>query len=46
MFKTGDTINFTKLFLVPAGVALAAAVFLFLTFRPPLKPDTATGAHG
>jgi nucleoside transporter len=31
------TVDYSKLMLVPAGVALAAAVFLFLFFRPPQK---------
>ncbi len=30
-----EGIDFRSLFLVPSGVALAAAVFLFLFFRPP-----------
>ena len=34
--------DFRKLFLVPAGVALAAAIFLFLFFRPPLRADVTT----
>jgi len=34
--------DFRKLFLVPAGVALAAAIFLFLSFRPPLRADVTT----
>jgi nucleoside transporter len=34
--------DFSKLFLVPSGVALAAAVVLFLFFRPPEKAGTAS----
>jgi nucleoside transporter len=34
-----QTVDFTSLFLVPAGIALAAALFLFLFFRPPKKAD-------
>jgi nucleoside transporter len=37
VFKADGVIQFNKLFLVPSGVALAAAVFLFITFRPPAK---------
>jgi MFS family permease len=33
-------VDFRNLFLVPAGVALAAALFLFLFFRPPAKAAT------
>jgi MFS family permease len=32
-----DRVDFTQLFLIPAGVALAAALFLFVFFRPPEK---------
>jgi MFS family permease len=35
LFKTGDTINFRELFLVPCGVALAATITLGLCFHPP-----------
>ena len=35
MFTTDGVTDFQKLFLVPAGVALAAALFLALFFRPP-----------
>jgi nucleoside transporter len=34
-------VDFQKLFLVPAGVALAAALFLLLFFWPPAKDATA-----
>lgn len=42
-------IDFHQLFLWPTGVALAAAVFLFVAFWPPRKVDIAadeTGARG
>ena len=39
-FKTPQgTVDFGSLFLVPAGIALAAASLLFLFFRPPKKAD-------
>jgi len=41
IFKADGVIEFNKLFLVPSGVALAAAVFLFLAFRPPEKKEPA-----
>jgi MFS family permease len=34
-FKQGDSIDFSHLFLVPCGVALAAALTLALFFHPP-----------
>jgi MFS family permease len=34
-------VDFHRLFLVPAGVALAAAVFLFLFFHPPARAKEA-----
>lgn len=37
VFKTENGVDFRKLFLVPSGVALVAAVFLLLFFRPPAK---------
>jgi nucleoside transporter len=36
-FTTDKVTDFGTLFLIPAGVALAAALFLALFFRPPLK---------
>jgi sugar phosphate permease len=42
-YTTGGVLDFKSLFLVPAGTALAAAVFLFLFFRP---PERAAGASG
>jgi nucleoside transporter len=39
IFKTDTGPAFNKLFLVPSGVALAAALFLFATFRPPRKQE-------
>ena len=40
VFQTDDVVDFSKLLLVPSGVALAAAVILFLFFRPPEKLET------
>src|SRR5439155_16091628 len=37
IFKSDGAIEFNKLFLVPSAVALAAAIFLFVAFRPPEK---------
>jgi nucleoside transporter len=37
--KTQPIIDFSKLFLVPAAMALFAAVLLLLFFRPPAKAD-------
>jgi MFS family permease len=37
--KVVRDIDFQKLFLVPAAVALAAAIFLAIFFRPPLKKE-------
>jgi nucleoside transporter len=34
--------DFKKLFLIPAGVALFAALLLFLFFRPPVKANVTT----
>jgi MFS family permease len=42
-YTTDGALDFKSLFLVPAGTALAAAVFLFLFFRP---PERAAGASG
>lgn len=41
-FKNGDSYHFNRLFLAPSAVAFAAAIFLFLFFRPPqkLQPKT------
>jgi len=36
-FTGPDGIDFRSLFLVPAGTAFAAALFLFLFFRPPAR---------
>ena len=33
----GEVIDFRAVFMVPSGVALAAAAFLFVTFRPPAQ---------
>jgi len=40
-YKVGESYDFHALFLVPSGVAFAAAAFLFLFFRPPAKADVA-----
>lgn len=37
--------DFTKFFLVPSGVAFAAAAFLFLFFRPPRKAAGPAEVH-
>jgi nucleoside transporter len=37
LFKSDGAIEFNKLFLVPSAVALVAAIFLFVAFRPPEK---------
>jgi nucleoside transporter len=34
-YKAGESYDFHQLFLVPSGVAIGAALFLFLFFRPP-----------
>lgn len=39
--KTGNAYDFKSLFLVPSGVAIAAAIFLLLFFRPPEKQKEA-----
>jgi nucleoside transporter len=40
MYSEAGVVDYSKVMLVPAGVALAAAVFLFLFFRPPQKAGT------
>lgn len=40
MYSDGDVVDYSKVMLWPAGIALAAAVFLFLFFRPPQKAAT------
>lgn len=42
-YKTGDGVDFGSLFLIPAGTALAAALFLFFFFRPPVSAASASG---
>ncbi|MBL9189907.1 MAG: nucleoside permease [Opitutaceae bacterium] len=37
-------VDFQKLFLVPSGLALAAAVLLLVAFRPPVSLDAEEGA--
>jgi len=45
VFKSGDQVVFSKLFLVPSATALLAAAFLFVCFRPPEKARPPAG-HG
>ncbi len=37
IFKTGEAVDFRWLFQVPSAVAVAAALLLFVFFRPPVK---------
>ncbi len=37
VFKSGDEIDYQKLFLVPSATALVGAILLFLFFHPPKK---------
>jgi nucleoside transporter len=41
---TGTTIDYQKLFLVPTGMALGAAILLGLFFRPPKQEEAVVGA--
>jgi len=43
-YRLGESYDFHRLFLVPSAVAFAAALFLFLFFRPPARAGGAT-AH-
>jgi len=45
IFKSGNDIAFNQLFLVPSGVALAAAALLFFAFRPPVKQEPLPAAQ-
>ena len=45
VFKNAQGVEFHKLFLVPSGVAFAAALFLFLFFRPPEKKQPAPASE-
>jgi nucleoside transporter len=45
VFKNAEGVEFHKLFLVPSAVAFAAALFLFLFFRPPEKKAPAPAAE-
>ena len=45
IFKSDAGIQFSKLFLVPSGVAFAAAMFLLVAFRPPEKRQPARVAE-
>ncbi len=40
-FTIGREVDFRSLFLVPAGIALGAALLLFLFFHPPAKAEAA-----
>jgi len=42
-YTTDGVLDFRSLFLLPAGTALSAALFLFLFFRPPARAATASG---
>jgi nucleoside transporter len=44
--KPQSIIDFSKLFLVPAGIALGAAILLLLLFRPPAKADASIKVMG
>jgi hypothetical protein len=44
LFQVDGGVDFRNLFLVPSGVALAAAVILLLFFRPPEKAQAALEA--
>jgi hypothetical protein len=47
VFKGADgKPDFSQLFLIPAGVALGAAVLLFLCFHPPAKAPAEPGVAG
>jgi nucleoside transporter len=39
MFKTGDVVDYQKLFLIPTGMAVIAAFFLLAAFNPPGKAE-------
>ncbi len=39
LFTTGTMVDFQKLFLIPAGTALVAALALWLFFRPPARAE-------
>jgi nucleoside transporter len=41
VYTVDGAVDFHQLFLVPAGVALAAAIFLFLFFHPPARAKEA-----
>ena len=45
MTDSAKVVDYHGLFLVPSGVALAAALFLFAFFRPPLKSTPEHLAH-
>jgi len=37
--KSGDAVDYPKLFLIPSGMGLAAALLLLVFFRPPEKKE-------
>ena len=43
LFQSDGGLNFRAFFVVPAGISLAASVFLFLFFRPPEIGEQAEG---
>jgi hypothetical protein len=43
-FTVNGQLEFSKLFLVPSSVAFAAALFLFLFFKPPVAAPKKVGA--
>jgi MFS family permease len=38
-FRTSDGVDYQSMFMIPAGVALGAAVFLLLFFHPPARAE-------
>ncbi len=44
-YTTAGRVDFTRLFLVPSGLGLAAAVVLFLAFHPEKRPAPAVEAR-
>jgi hypothetical protein len=41
MFTTAQGVDFSRLFLVPSGVGLVAAIILFVGFHPPKQANQA-----
>ena len=42
VYRAGDGVDFTKLFLVPAGIGLLAAIILFVGFHPDRREPAVT----